>query len=196
MLPDICADRLCSGGGDDDRSSNRRDIACPRPIPLVVLGQLLFGYEEHLRRKYCLPGFVEVKAEDIVIDGGAYVGGFSLSPALIAREMHALYPDATTLTPPKRLENSRLSRNGIGQHCRAEVGPTAAGKEVRIREQASFRMIGGETRQVPEPDVRQETSIFSTQHSPRSVGNFSMAALTKQPGVRREVPKRIPAMIH
>src|SRR5581483_10569332 len=43
------------------------DIAFPAPIPPVKLSHILFGYEELLKRKYCLPGFVEVEAGDIVI---------------------------------------------------------------------------------------------------------------------------------
>lgn len=70
-----------------------RVIAFPRPVPMVKLAILTFGYEEWLRRKYCLPGFVEVQTGDIVVDCGAYVGGFALSAARVARELYAFEPD-------------------------------------------------------------------------------------------------------
>jgi FkbM family methyltransferase len=68
-------------------------IAFPRPVPLVKLSHIVFGYEQWLQRKYCLPGFVEVEAGDIVVDCGAYVGGFSISASKIARAVHAFEPD-------------------------------------------------------------------------------------------------------
>jgi len=60
---------------------------------MVKLAILSFGYEEWLRRKYCLPGFVEVQEGDVVVDCGAYVGGFSLSAARVAGRLHAFEPD-------------------------------------------------------------------------------------------------------
>jgi len=68
-------------------------IAFPQPLPLIKLQHIVFGYEELLQRKYCLPGFVEVEAGDVVIDCGAFVGGFSLSAAKLASEVHAFEPD-------------------------------------------------------------------------------------------------------
>src|SRR5262249_30258863 len=72
-----------------------REIAFPRPVPMIKLCLIMFGYEEWLRRKYCLPGFVEVQAGDTVVDCGAYVGGFSMSAAKVAREVHVFEPDRT-----------------------------------------------------------------------------------------------------
>jgi FkbM family methyltransferase len=71
-----------------------REIAFPNPIPMGKLTQVMCGFEELLRRKYCLPGFVEVERGDIVVDCGAYVGGFSFSAARIAEEVHAFEPEA------------------------------------------------------------------------------------------------------
>lgn len=69
------------------------EIAFPRPVPMVKLSHIICGYEQWLQRKYCLPGFVEVEAGDIVVDCGAYVGGFSLSAGKVGSQVHAFEPD-------------------------------------------------------------------------------------------------------
>ena len=56
-----------------------RRLHFPSPTPVKVLSHILCGYEEWLRRKYCLPGFVEVEPDDVVIDCGAYVSNFMLA---------------------------------------------------------------------------------------------------------------------
>lgn len=47
------------------------EIAFSNPVPLVELSHIVFGYEQWLQRKYCLPGFVEVEPGDVVVDCGA-----------------------------------------------------------------------------------------------------------------------------
>jgi FkbM family methyltransferase len=79
-----------------------KEIAFPRPLPLVKLALIVFDYEEWLRRKYCLPGFVEVQAGDVVVDCGAYVGGFALSAAKVAAEIHAFEPERRNACCAKR----------------------------------------------------------------------------------------------
>jgi FkbM family methyltransferase len=71
-----------------------REIAFPCPIPMVKLSHIIFGYEEWLQRKYCLPDFVEVEVGDVVVDCGAYVGGFSISAAKKAAQVHAFEPES------------------------------------------------------------------------------------------------------
>jgi len=68
-------------------------IAFPRPLPIVKFSHLLCGYEHWLERKYSLPGFLTVEDNDVVIDCGAYVGGFSLSASKRARSLHAFEPE-------------------------------------------------------------------------------------------------------
>jgi FkbM family methyltransferase len=69
------------------------EIAFPRPVPLVKLALISFGYEQWLKRKYTLPGFVEVQPDDVVVDCGAYVGGFSVGAAKSGSQVHAFEPD-------------------------------------------------------------------------------------------------------
>lgn len=93
-----------------------REIAFPRPVPPVKLSIITFGYEKWLERKYCMPGFVEVEAGDIVIDCGAYVGGFSLSAAKIASELHAFEPEQANATCVRR------NLAGMDHVCVVEAG--------------------------------------------------------------------------
>jgi FkbM family methyltransferase len=85
-----------------------QEIAFPRPIPLVKLALITFGYEQWLQRKYALPGFVQVRPGDVVVDCGSYVGGFSLSAAPVASQVHAFEPERRNAACAKR----NLSRFG------------------------------------------------------------------------------------
>lgn len=67
-------------------------IAFPRPLPTVNLQHICFGYEDWLRRKYSMPGFVEVLEGDVVIDCGGYVGGFALSASRLASKVYVFEP--------------------------------------------------------------------------------------------------------
>jgi FkbM family methyltransferase len=99
------------------------EIAFPRPVPLVKLSHILFGYEEWLRRKYCLPGFVEVEPGDVVVDCGAYVGGFSLSAARVARELHAFEPEQRNFACVLRNLTgfSNATANNAGLYCETKT---------------------------------------------------------------------------
>lgn len=78
------------------------EIAFPRPVPMVKMSHIIYGYEQWLKRKYCLPGFVEVEPGDVVVDCGAYVGGFALSAARTAGQVHAFEPDRSNAACAKR----------------------------------------------------------------------------------------------
>jgi len=93
-LPSFAPTNFSISGGMVLAKQRGRDIAFPSPVPMVKLSHIIFGYEEWLQRKYCLPGFVEVEAGDVVIDCGAYVGGFSLSASKIAAQVHAFEPES------------------------------------------------------------------------------------------------------
>lgn len=94
-----------------------REIAFPNPIPLIKFSHIAFGYEEWLEHKYALPGFVSVEPGDVVVDCGAYVGGFSLSAVKVAAEVHAFEPDpdnfACLLRNFAGVGNIRLNRAGL-----------------------------------------------------------------------------------
>jgi FkbM family methyltransferase len=104
-------------------SQNGRQICFSSPIPMVKLTQLLCGYEEVLRRKYCLPGFVEVAPGDVVVDCGAFVGGFSLSASRIAAQVHAFEPESRNFACLKRnfanVEN--VLANNVGLYTRSAL---------------------------------------------------------------------------
>lgn len=83
-----------------------RRIGFPRPLPMVKFSHILCGYEQWLERKYCLPDFLGVEPGDVVVDCGAYVGGFSLSAIKLASQLHAFEPE--------RANFSCLARNLAG----------------------------------------------------------------------------------
>lgn len=96
---------------------NGAELTFPRPVPLVKLALITFGYEQWLQRKYSLPGFVEVRPGDIVVDCGAYVGGFALSAAKIASSVYAFEPDIRNANCAKRnlrhLDNAHVLECGL-----------------------------------------------------------------------------------
>jgi len=69
------------------------DFSFPRPVPMVIMSHIIFGYKEWLKRKYALPGFVEVEYGDLVVDCGGYIGGFSLSASDKASRIYIFEPD-------------------------------------------------------------------------------------------------------
>ncbi|MBN3809598.1 FkbM family methyltransferase [Paraburkholderia sp. Ac-20347] len=97
-----------------------REITFPRPVPLIKLSHIVYGYEEWLQRKYCLPGFVEVQPGDVVVDCGAYVSGFSLSASRIASQLHAFEPDRENANCSRRnlsdAANAKLNECGLYDH--------------------------------------------------------------------------------
>ena len=74
---------------------NEREIHFPRPIHRENHRTILRGYVESLHGKYQIEGFCEVEAGDVVIDCGAYVGGFGLSVAPIASRLVLIEPAPT-----------------------------------------------------------------------------------------------------
>ncbi|NOD47540.1 MULTISPECIES: FkbM family methyltransferase [unclassified Ruegeria] len=72
-----------------------RVLSFPRPLPLICLEHISFGYVEWLRRKYTLPGFVEVEKGDVVIDCGGFVGGFTVAVAPLAKRVLVVEPAPT-----------------------------------------------------------------------------------------------------
>ncbi len=68
-------------------------IHFPNPIPIVKLAHVVCCYTDLLRRKYTLDGFVEVQDGDVVVDCGAFVGGFSLFAVERAKHVYAFEPD-------------------------------------------------------------------------------------------------------
>lgn len=93
------------------------EIAFPRPLPMVKHAHLSCGYEIWLQRKYTLPGFVAVEPGDVVVDCGAYVGGFSLGACRIASQVHVFEPEHANFVCAKRnlaqFKNALLNMAGL-----------------------------------------------------------------------------------
>lgn len=96
---------------------NSREIAFPRPLPLIKHSHIVYGYEQWLQRKYALPGFVEVEKGDVVVDCGAYVGGFTMGAVKIAGHVHCFEPDAQNfdclLWNHRGIGNATFNREGL-----------------------------------------------------------------------------------
>lgn len=56
------------------------------------LRQILGGYLRALHEKYTCPGFVEIEPSDVVLDCGAFAGGFSMAAALQGARAYAIEP--------------------------------------------------------------------------------------------------------
>lgn len=97
----------------------------PRPLPLIKHAHVSCGYKEWLKRKYSLPGFVEVEPGDTVVDCGAYVGGFTLAAAGVAERVHAFEPDQSNFAALSRNTQalSNVVANQLGLYNRAGTSP-------------------------------------------------------------------------
>lgn len=96
-------------------------LSFPRPLPLIKFQHVSAGYENWLREKYALPGFVEVEPGDVIVDCGAYVGGFALGAARIAGQVHVFEPEARNFDCCRRnlsdFENITLVQRGLYKHA-------------------------------------------------------------------------------
>jgi FkbM family methyltransferase len=79
-------------GGHVVASQNGRTIAFPAPLQRENHRTILMGYAESLGGKYQAEGWCEVEPGDVVVDCGAYVGGFALSVAGIASRLVLIEP--------------------------------------------------------------------------------------------------------
>ncbi len=71
---------------------NSNEIHFPRPMHRENHRSILRGYLEGLHGKYQMEGFCEVEDGDVVVDCGAYVGGFARSVAPIASRLVLIEP--------------------------------------------------------------------------------------------------------
>ncbi len=97
-------------------SQKGKQLVFPRPLPTVNFQHISFGYEDWLRRKYSMPGFVEVLDGDIVIDCGGYVGGFALSASRLASKVYVFEP------APLNVECARHNLEVYGNTTIVEAG--------------------------------------------------------------------------
>ncbi len=78
----------------------------PAPDLSGAVKLMSLGYQKWLLNKYSKTGFVAVESGDVVVDCGAFVGGFSLSVGTVASHVFAIEP------APDNFE--ALSRNVAG----------------------------------------------------------------------------------
>ncbi|MFL1406153.1 FkbM family methyltransferase [Marinobacter sp. M1N3S26] len=100
---------------------NGLTIAFPFPLPRIKLEHIACGYENWLFNKYQLEGFVEVDQGDTVVDCGAFVGGFSVACAKIAKSVIAIEPSSLNYfcldDNLKPYQNSLSLRFALGDRC-------------------------------------------------------------------------------
>ncbi|WP_168171522.1 FkbM family methyltransferase [Lacimicrobium sp. SS2-24] len=93
----------------------------PLPLPRIKLEHIACGYANWLFNKYHLQGFVEVEDGDIIIDCGAFVGGFSVACANIAKLIIAIEPSSLNYfcldNNLKPYENALALRFALGNEC-------------------------------------------------------------------------------
>jgi FkbM family methyltransferase len=131
LVPSFTSTTFATAGNMVVALQEGREIAFPSPLPLIKLSHIACGYEEWLQRKYSLPGFVEVQAGDVVVDCGAYVGGFSMSALKVAAYVHAFEPEEANF--------SCLSRNlsGSGNIALNQTGLYSATSRMNLNISAS-----------------------------------------------------------
>lgn len=64
----------------------------PKPVPRPLWFLMARGYRDRMAEKYAFPGFVAVAPGDVVVDCGAYAGGFALAAARDAARVIAVEP--------------------------------------------------------------------------------------------------------
>jgi len=106
-----------------DIAQNGRHLCIPRSVPPVKYVLLAYGYTEWLKRKYTNPGFCEVAPGDVVIDCGAYIGGFSLGVAETAGQVLCFEPSPVNFACLKKNANQfpNLRSYPIGLGSRNET---------------------------------------------------------------------------
>lgn len=77
-----------------------------------------FGHAEWMRAKYTLPGVAEIADGDVVLDVGAFVGGFSLAAAGRAESVVAVEPSR---------RNRRALELNLAPHPHARIVPAGLG---------------------------------------------------------------------
>jgi FkbM family methyltransferase len=83
-------------------TQNGATLHFPSPLPRRKYEHISVGYVEWLERKYSLPGFVEVEANDLTIDCGSFVGGFSVAAAQKGASVISFEPGAINVECVRR----------------------------------------------------------------------------------------------
>ncbi|WP_170526134.1 FkbM family methyltransferase [Ruegeria arenilitoris] len=112
LTPGLIASSFEEGNGLVLVCQNGETIAFPSPMPLIKYSHVAYGYEEILKRKYTLPQYIEVERDDIVVDCGGFVGGFSLSASKLAKHVHLFEPDKM---------NARAARANLSQYSNVTI---------------------------------------------------------------------------
>ncbi|MEM6331778.1 MAG: FkbM family methyltransferase [Planctomycetota bacterium] len=109
LSPTFCRARE---GGLYEYNTGGRTILFP--CRMMRTAHLSAGYAQWMRDKYRLEGFVEVEPGDVVVDCGAFVGGFTLGVAETAGVIHAVEPSPTNFAA---LEANTSALGNVQRHA-------------------------------------------------------------------------------
>ena len=92
--------------------TNKESIYFPGSIPSVKWLHASLHYSKWLKRKYTLPGFVEIEDNDLVFDCGSFVGGFTIAALEKNATVHLFEPSSV---------NTQCIENNLAGHINYKI---------------------------------------------------------------------------
>lgn len=104
---------------DNGFFSYKSDLKLKFPVKMIQTNHIAFGYCGWIYSKYKKNNFVEIKQGDIVVETGAFIGGFTIPASFTAKEVHAFEPSPRNFKSLKQncetheVNNVSLYQKGI-----------------------------------------------------------------------------------